>query len=108
MAFQSEDEQPAAMIRGVIDQIESGVATILFDDGRRVEWPIGRLPQAAKVGDALKVPAAALIDRAAGAAGAAAADETDEAAPLIEVDAEDTAERKQRVRDLLDDIFNQG
>jgi hypothetical protein len=95
------DEQPAALLRGVIDQIDEGIATILFDDERRVEWPISRLPANVKVGTVIRVPASAL-NPAAFAAGAAAA-----AAPPIEVDDADTEASKQRIRNLLDDIFKQ-
>lgn len=96
------DEQPAALLRGVIDQIDEGIATILFDDERRVEWPISRLPANAKVGTVIRVPASAL-NPAAFAAGAADA----AAAPPIEVDDADTEASKQRIRNLLDDIFKQ-
>jgi len=97
------DDQPAALLRGVIDQIDEGLATIIFDDDRRVEWPVTRLPANAKVGTVIRVPAAAL-NPAAFAAGAA---DHAGAVPPIQIDDADTEASKQRVRNLLDDIFKQ-
>lgn len=91
------EEPSAALLRGVIDQIDSNIATILFDDDRRVEWPISRLPANAKVGTVIRVPASALTSAAFAA--------DDAGAPSIKVDDADTEASKQRVRNLLDDIF---
>jgi hypothetical protein len=110
MSNQSASEQPganSAALRGVIDQIEDDIATIVFDDGQRVEWPLRRLPEGAHAGDAIKVSVAGASAQALQATGALSALTADagEASLTVEVDAEDTEARKERVRNLIDDIF---
>jgi hypothetical protein len=86
--------------RGVIDRFEGDLAVIVFDDGERLELPRAQLPAGAQVGDALvmRMPGGT-VDSSAMMQAAA------QGALSIEVDAEDTAVRRQRVQSLLDDIF---
>ena len=105
-------------VRGVIDHFEDDLAVIVFDDQRRVDIPLHQLPEGARVGDAivLRIGDAGVRQQEAGQAGAVRsidaqsvqwpADlEPGEAPVSIEIDAEDTAARKQRVQSLLGDIF---
>jgi len=112
-----KDSRPA-QLRGAIDQIENDMVVVVFDDEQRLDWPRRFVPQDANSGDAVIVKIAAADDThwsgesEAGkitfgkqslqwpgeiAAGSIAL--------AIEVDAEDTAARKERVRGLVDDIF---
>ena len=88
--------------RGVIDQFEGDLATIVFDDNEQLVVARSLLPANARSGDVVTVrlPAAeaAAAEAQSFAAGSAAA-------PSIEVQAEDTAASQQRIRNLLDDIF---
>ena len=74
--------------RGVIDQFEGDLAAIVFDDNE--QWVVARsaLPPNARTGDAVIVTASPTP-----------------AAPSIEIDAADTAARRERIRSLLDDLF---
>jgi len=92
--------QPAGK-RGVIDQIDGDLVTIVFDDNERLVVARQTLPTNARSGDVVTVrlPAAGAADASAQSFAAASA------APSVEVQAEDTAASQQRVRDLLDDIF---
>jgi hypothetical protein len=105
-------------LRGVIDQIEGDIVVVVFDDEQRLDWPRGFAPEDAKSGDAVIVRIAPADDvhwsgdSEAGkiALGKQAIQWPGEiaAGPIalsIEVDAEDTAARKERVRGLVDDIF---
>ena len=74
--------------RGVIDRFEGDVAAIVFDDDRRLDLPRGQLPADAQAGDAI----VALFGE-------------DGTLASIEIDAEDTAARKARVKSLIKDIF---
>ena len=92
--------QPAGK-RGVIDQIDGDLVTIVFDDNERLVVARQTLPTNARSGDVVTVrlPAAGAADASAQSFAAASA------APSVEVQAEDTAASQQRIRDLLDDIF---
>ncbi len=106
-------------LRGVIDQIEGEIVVVVFDDEQRLDWPRRFVPKDAKSGDAV-------IVRLVSADEAHWSGESDAvgkialgkqtiqwpgeivAGPLalsIEIDAADTAARKERVRGLVDDIF---
>ncbi len=110
----------AAEMRGVIDQFEGDVAIVVFDDDQRLDWPRQYLPPDARSGDAVIVRVAephdarwtGEIDRAGRVRLAAnqslqwpAAIEAGAISLAVEIDAEDTAARKERVRNLIDDIF---
>ena len=88
--------------RGVIDQFDGDLVTIVFDDNERLVVTRQTLPANARSGDVVTVR---LPDpRAADAAAQSFAVESS-AAPTIEVQADDTAASQQRIRNLLDDIF---
>jgi len=93
--------QPAGK-RGVIDQFEDELATIVFDDNEQLVVARQTLPANARVGDVVtvRVPNTGAADVAARAFSAGPAP-----APSVEVEADDTAASQKRVRDLLDDIF---
>jgi hypothetical protein len=109
----------AAELRGVIDQIEGDIVVVAFDDEQTLDWPRRFVPEDAKSGDAVIVRIAAADD--AHWSGESEARGTisfgrqtlqwpseiaaGPSALSIEIDAEDTAARKERVRGLLDDIF---
>lgn len=111
-------ESPAEL-RGVIDQIEGDLVVIAFDDEQRLDWPQRFAPEDAKSGDAVIVRTVPVDDahwsgesEATGkiTLGKQSIQWPGEIAvgPLalsIEIDAEDTAARKERVRGLIDDIF---
>jgi hypothetical protein len=108
----------ATELRGAIDQIEGDIVVVVFDDDQQLAWPRRFVPADAKPGDAVIVQIAP-VDEAhwsgEGEAGQITLSKQaikwpDEiaAGPIalsIEVDAEDTAARKERVRGLVDDIF---
>ncbi len=111
----------AAELRGAIDQIEGDIVVVVFDDDQRLEWPRRFVPEEAKSGDAVIVrvmPADETHWSGEGEAGQITLDKQTiqwpgtkvAAGPMglsIEIDAEDTAARKERVRGLVDDIFKQ-
>jgi hypothetical protein len=84
--------------RGAIDQFEGDLAVIVFEGDEQLVVPRSTLPPDARPGDVVTV---SLPAPEAGMASAQAA----EASPLIEVDADETAASKARIRNLLDDIF---
>jgi hypothetical protein len=84
--------------RGVIDQFEGDLAVIVFDDNEQLVVPRTTLPANARVGDVVTVSPPAAKP------GMASAQDVP-AAPSIEVDADETAASKERIRGLLDDIF---
>jgi hypothetical protein len=115
---QVEKDSRPTELRGAIDQIEDDIVVVVFDDEQRLDWPRRFVPEDAKSGDAVIVRSAPADDThwsgesEAGkitlgkqsiqwpgeiAAGSIALS--------IEVDAADTAARKERVRRLVDDIF---
>jgi hypothetical protein len=107
-----------AELRGAIDQIEGDIVVVVFDDEQRLDWPRRFVPEDAKSGDAVIVRVAPADETRWSGEG-----EADKitlgkqsirwpgeiaAGPIalsIEVDAEDTSARKERVRGLVDDIF---
>ena len=93
--------QPAAK-RGVIDQFEGELATIVFDDNEQLIVARSLLPANARSGDVVTVR---LPDSRAADAGAQSFTVESSAAPSIEINADDTAASRQRIRNLLDDIF---
>ena len=108
-------------LRGVIDSLEDEVAIVVFDDDQRLDWPRRYLPQAAKAGDAVIVRVDTLdearwpgkADRSKRIALSAtqalkwpASLKAGEVSLSIEVDAGDTAARKERVRGLIDYLFS--
>jgi hypothetical protein len=107
-----------AELRGAIDQIEGDIVVVVFDDDQRLEWPRRFVPEDARAGDAVivrVVPADDARWSGEGEAGQITLSKQSirwpgeiAAGPIalsIEVDAEDTAARKERVRGLVDDIF---
>ncbi len=88
--------------RGMIDQFEGELATIVFDDNEQLVVARQTLPANARVGDVVTVR---LPDSPAADAAAQSFSVGASAAPSIEVEADDTAASQKRVRDLLDDIF---
>ena len=88
--------------RGVIDQFEGELATIVFDDNEQLVVARNLLPANARSGDVVMVH---LPDSRAADASAQSFAAESSAAPTIEVQADDTAASQQRVRNLLDDIF---
>ena len=107
-------------LRGVIDQIEGDFAVVVFDDEQRLDWPRRYLPENARPGDAVLVrvtrPDKDSLPGECDTSGQIAIAQNQSlrwptplaAGPVslaIEVDAEDTAARKARVRSLLNDIF---
>ena len=99
--FTSPASQPAGK-RGVIDQFEGELATIVFDDNEQLVVARNLLPANARSGDVVTVR---LPDSRAADASAHSFAVESSAAPTIEVQADDTAASQQRVRNLLDDIF---
>ncbi len=112
------EKEARAELRGAIDQIEGDVVVVAFDDEQRLDWPRRFVPDSAKSGDAVivrVVPA----DEAHWSGNSEAGKITlgkqtiqwpseIAAGPIalsVEVDAADTAARKERVRGLVDDIF---
>jgi hypothetical protein len=111
-------KEPRAELRGAIDQIEGEIVVVVFDDDQRLDWPRRFVPEVAKSGDAVIVkvtPADEAHWSGESEAGKITLGKqsiqwTGEIAvgPIalsIEIDAEDTAARKERVRGLVDDIF---
>ncbi len=112
------EKEARTELRGVIDQIEGEIVVVIFDDEQRLDWPRRFVPENAKSGDAVIVrlsPAddahwSGEIEAGKIVLGKQAFHWPGDiaAGPLalsIEVDAEDTAARKERVRGLVDDIF---
>jgi hypothetical protein len=99
----SSVNQPARK-RGVIDQLEGDLATIVFEDNEQLVIARNLLPANARSGDVVmvNVPATPAADAAAQSFSVGAS-----AVPAIEVQADDTAASQKRVHDLLDDIFKQ-
>ena len=93
--------QPAGK-RGVIDQFEGELATIVFDDNEQLVVARSLLPANARSGDVVTVR---LPDSRAADASAQSFAVESSTAPTIEVQADDTAASQQRIRNLLDDIF---
>jgi hypothetical protein len=111
-------KRSAAELRGAIDQIEGDIVVVVFDDDQRLEWPRHFVPEDAKSGDAVIVRIAPVDDAYWSGEGEAGKMTLGKqalqwpgeiaAGPIalsIEVDAEDTTARKERVRGLVDDIF---
>ncbi len=107
-------------LRGVIDQIEGDVLVVVFDDEQRLDWPRRYAPQDAHSSDAVIVrltpPDAAHWSGESDAGGKIALGQQQSlqwpgeivsgpVALTMEIDAEDTAARKERVRGLIDEIF---
>ncbi len=105
-------------LRGAIDQIEGDIVVVVFDDEQRLDWPRRFVPEEAKSGDAVIVRLVPIDD--AHWLGKSEAGKVTlgkqaiqwpgeiDAGPValsIEIDVEDTAARKERVRGLVDDIF---
>ena len=107
-----------AELRGAIDQIEGDIVVVVFDDEQRLDWPRRFVPDEAKSGDAVIVrivPADDARWSGEGETGQITLGKQTiqwpgviDAGPMglsIEIDAADTAARKERVRGLVDDIF---
>ena len=114
----SESEAKPQGLRGAIDQIEGDIVVVVFDDEQRLDWPRRFVPAEAKSGDAVIVRVVPADDAHWSGKGEAGKIKLGKqsidwpgeiAAGLmalsIEIDAEDTAARKERVRGLVDDIF---
>jgi hypothetical protein len=114
----SKTKSKPTELRGAIDQIEGDSVVVIFDDDQRLEWPRRFVPKDAKSGDAVIVRVAPVDDAHWSGQGEAGQLTLGQqaiqwpgkiaAGPIalsIEVDAEDTAARKERVRGLVDDIF---
>jgi len=107
-----------AELRGTIDQIEGDIVVVVFDDEQRLDWPRRFVPEDAKSGDAVivrVVTAEKAHWSGEGEAGKITLGKQSIQWPgkiavgpmglSIEIDAVDTAARKERVRGLVDDIF---
>ncbi len=94
----SANAASAASRRGVIDQFEGDFAVIVFEADEQLIVPRSALPANARVGDTVNVSVPAPKPGQASAQAAAVT-------PSIEVDADETAASKERIRNLLDDIF---
>ena len=94
--------EPTCRPRGVIDQIDGDLVTIVFDDNERLVVARQTLPANARSGDVVTVR---LPDSRAADAPAQPFAAESSAAPTIEIQADDTAASQQRIRNLLDDIF---
>ncbi len=107
-------------LRGVIDQIEGDVLVVVFDDEQRLDWPRRYAPQDVRSSDAvivrLTTPDEAHWSGESDASGKITLGRQQSlqwpgeivpgpAALAMEIDAEDTAARKERVRGLIDEIF---
>ena len=106
-------------LRGVIDQIEGEIVVVVFDDEQRLDWPRRFAPDGAKSGDAVIVRIAPADDARWSGEGDTQGKITlgrqaiqwpgeIPAGPVglsIEIDAADTAARKERVRGLVDELF---
>jgi len=106
-------------LRGAIDQIEGDIVAVAFDDEQTLDWPRRFVPEDAKSGDAVIVRITPADDAHWSGEGEAegkiafgkqtiqwpAEMAVGPIALSIEVDAEDTAARKARVRGLVNDIF---
>jgi hypothetical protein len=88
----------SASRRGVIDQFEGDLAVIAFEGDEQLVVPRNTLPPNARAGDVVTVSVPAPKPGMTSAQAASAA-------PSIEVDADETAASKERIRNLLDDIF---
>jgi hypothetical protein len=111
--------ESSAELRGAIDQIEGDIVVVAFDDEQRLDWPRRFVPEDAKSGDAVIVRVVRVDDAHWSGQGKATGKitlgkqtlqwpvglETGSLALSIEIDAEDTAARKERVRGLIADIF---
>ncbi len=114
----AEKDIPAEL-RGAIDQIEGEVIVVVFDDEQRLDWPRRFAPEGAKSGDAVIVRVVPADETHWLGQGEADHKITLDRQTLqwpggiavgplalsIEIDAADTAARKERVRGLVDDIF---
>jgi hypothetical protein len=111
-------KESRAELRGVIDQIEGSIVVVIFDDEQRLDWPRRFVPEDAKSGDAVIVKVALADDTHWSGESEASKITLGKqsiqwlgeiaAGPMglsIEINAEDTAARKERVRGLVDDIF---
>ena len=105
-------------LRGAIDQIEGDIVVVAFDNEQRLDWPRRFVPKDAKSGDAVIVRIIPADDvHWSGESKASKITLGKQSlqwpgeiavgpiALSIEIDAEDTAARKERVRGLVDDIF---
>lgn len=107
----------AEELRGVIDRFEGELAAIVFDDEQRLDLPRDQLPEGAQSGDAVVVRVGEGAVRGKWGRGRKIKLENGqsikwpgdrgkgEVGLSVEIDAEDTAARRQRVKSLLDDIF---
>ncbi len=114
----SKSEAKPKELRGAIDQIEGDIVVVAFDDEQRLDWPRRYVPAEAKSGDAVivrVVPAdealwSGEIEAGTITLGKQAIQWPGEIAAgqvslSIEINVEDTAARKERVRGLIEDIF---
>jgi hypothetical protein len=114
----AEELRELGELRGVIDRFEGDLAAIVFDDNQRLDLPRAEMPKGARAGDAVvaRLGGAGAWRGKWGKAGKIALDDGQsiqwpgkadkgEVWLSIEIDAEDTAARKQRVQSLLGDIF---
>lgn len=118
MAEEIREPRELRELRGVIDRFEGDLAAIVFDDNQRLDLPRAEMPKGAKAGDAVvaRLGETGTWHGKWGKAGKVTLDDGQsiqwpgkagkgEVWLSIEIDAEDTAARKERVKGLLDDIF---
>jgi len=118
VAEDSRELRELKELRGVIDRFEGDLAAIVFDDNQRLDLPRAEMPKGARAGDAVvaRLGEAGAWRGEWGKAGKIALEDGQsiqwpgkagkgELWLSFEIDAEDTAARKQRVKGLLDDIF---
>ncbi len=111
-------KESSVELRGAIDQIEGDVVVVAFDDEQRLDWPRRFVPKDVKASDAVIVRTVKADD--AHWSGESNGGQITlggqtlqwpgkiEDGPIalsLEVDAEDTAARKERVQGLINDIF---
>jgi hypothetical protein len=114
----AEELKELGELRGVIDRFEGDLAAIVFDDNQRLDLPRAEMPKGAKAGDAVvaRLGEAGTWHGKWGKESKVALDNGQsiqwpgkagkgEVWLSIEIDVEDTAARKERVKGLLDDIF---
>lgn len=112
--------QESAELRGAIDRFEEHLAVIVFDDGQQVDLPRADLPFGAQAGDAVIAricpdgpwhgvwhPGGAFVLDGGQALQWPAGPDAGEGWLRLEIDDEDTAIRRRRVKGLLDDLFSE-
>lgn len=130
----TEMREPAEVLRGVIDRLESDWAVLALDDGQQLNWPVHRLPRDAHPGAAIllqvdpqpndlkrdqanafqgrvcyRAPGPSLVIHFGVQRLAWPTTEQRLSGDVfllrLDIDHRDTVRRQQRVQDLIDDLF---